>query len=471
MVDDWRNKDPNSVIACYPLTLPTKVSEEGVEEIDNQVLLKPEAIIFPSIQVMEFTEDYKLLKTDEVRFFKDDPVAYPVFVLIDQEFVHRILEKKPIDGKRQFDYELEWFEHKFDGKPAWKLRGRPVKLEDRILYKSQFSPALPHLNIALWNQSTFQAAMTRSAFPQAWSLVDNCHAEGCVEGKIYHGEGISPTRCESCNGSGRSEFHPLRTFEVDYKKLQSGENKPPMPPFGWESPETNTFELLNEHIKDMSVLAFTFVNIDVSISQPKGSETALKAKINQNEQYAFLLMDMNMAFDIMENCINAIGIQRYGDAWVMPDIVRPTDFTIRTVEELTEELFSYFEKKMPAILKGATLFSLFEARFGTNAHLRNVLKVLLNTDIFITYTELEFNAAKASERVPEWMSVLHDNGQYLATVALEDNPNFLTLDVDEQRTQIKKFTTQYMTDNYPAPVSPTNNLLNIANLVPTNGAS
>ena len=177
---------------------------------------------------------------------------------------------------------------------------------------------------------------------------------------------------------------------------------------------------------------------------------------------------MNMAFDLMENMINAIGIQRYGEVWKMPDIVRPVDFTIRTVEELTEELFSYFEKKMPAILKGATLFILFEARFGTNAHLRNVLKVLLNTDIFITYTELEFNAAKSSERVPQWMSVLHDNGNYLATVAL-DNEDFLTLPVKEQRVEMKKLAEEYNTENYPAPVSTTQSIVDLANLVPANG--
>lgn len=428
-------KDPNAVIAHRPSGIPT--TEDG--EVDQTKKVEPVAVIYHCDQVIKYVEeDYCLILLNEkAPIVYDKQVRYEgrIFELYDTVNIWRITQtSKNGDQVQTFEVTSYYKDtHGLGYLPVVKLKGTPLQREEEILYESYFAGAIPSLECALLDQSTLQMVKYAFAFPHMWEYTDECSNTDCNNGLIdsqdKEGNYIKIT-CPTCKGTGQQATGPLARYLI---RLSDGtgnqKQNVPTPPIGFETPPTEILNFMRTEVKEALNEAYTILNLDVSNSNVKGSDTALGKQIDREEFFSFLMRFSNELFETLEFSIKTIGILRNGKKdFEMPAINRPTNFTIRDDQELTEELANV---NIPDFARRKILKAYNNSRFINDATAEKMFNVISRLDKHITKSTDEILRLAAANLITKRDVLIHFNIQGWIEDILVEEPDFLDKEFSE----------------------------------------
>lgn len=429
----------NGVQVVRPRVIPTKKDSEGNEVVDASKPAEPIGIIIPAENVIDFNEEYVLVKLENKALVK-----YPeglrrtgrIFEYYTATNIIRYTEtSQETLVKPVFDEEVLFNEagHGLDYIPAIKLKGVPIKsVEGRMLYESYFAPALPMLECAVVDHSTLQMSKYAHAFPQKWELYDACKNTRCVDGKVRDMEDGKEVWqvCESCGGSGRASG-PIDVYQIRLRNVD-GDITPgiPTPPGGYITPDSAILEFARKEIDTQIEQAFMMLQIDISNSEVKGSETALGKQIDRDELFSFLQTIANELFESFQWTANTIGKMR-DSSWADVEIKPPHDFQIRSQEDLIEEMSN---SNIPNIVRKDTIDEFITKRFASDVTQQRINEIIQYVDGLYMVAPEDIRVHSADIK-PEF-KVLHLYILKYITEFMEENPDWINGDLKALQDQL-----------------------------------
>lgn len=445
----YKLHDPNAVMAIDLGKLPMKESEEGGEtvmRVDDTKMLEPFAVIRPIKAVMSMSKTHALLLLDE-----KSPVMYgnqnrPTMEGLVFEFYTDTELWRIVQVGRKLDWVFEYefvYAHNLGVLPVWRLGGVPLR--GNKLYQSYFWPAVADLNTALDDEGNLNIAKIANIFPERWEVRSKCNASGCDGGKVLDpdrsipGEAAVYMDCQTCNGTGNKP-HTLNAFTINLPERldMDGNSVPiPTPPLGYVEKETETVKFLREEITRKKSEAFANLNIDVA-SRPNG-QTATESKIDREELFSLLLQIAGEEFEALTWAIWAIGVLRYGPTFAdnMPAIDDPTNFTIRSYQELTEEIAKAREQKLPAVALRKLLEEYMAVRFSQDYRLAKLTDLVFYTDRLVMLSDQDVMQMVSAGLASKTEAVIHFSIYTLIEQAIAADPDFILMEIKEQADVIR----------------------------------
>jgi hypothetical protein len=404
VVTEQKINDPNALLCIKPYR---EVSETEMEE--------PFAFIVHCADVFAFKDgEHALILSAEkskVLFNSREVLEGLVFYYYDRDAIYKIYQA----GKKtdyQFIYEL-YFEHNLDELPCYKLLGKPHQCETHVYYESYFGPAIPALNDALVDNSTMRISKFSHAFLQRWEYAQDCDNVDCENGYVRIGDGKGTRLCDRCKGTGKTTYlSPMSVIQVNPpNKARITEDTTDMhiPPAGYIDLNPEILKFLGEQTDANISKAFEMLNLEISLTKVKGSETALGKQIDREGLFAFLLKISKELFQLLEKTIDFMGRMRYGDAWEGVTIVYPQNFAIRTDADLTRELAEAKKNGLPDAVIKELMVSYVDTRFNNDARGKQFFSLIINADPLVTYTPAEIASFKALNIFAAWEVYLHNN--------------------------------------------------------------
>lgn len=122
-----------------------------------------------------------------------------------------------------------------------------------------------------------------------------------------------------------------------------------------------------------------------------------------------------------------------------PDITKPLgDFSIRSTEELIEEMVAAKEAMVPDIVIQKQLKEYALSRFNTSKDVAKFLDIVFKADRLLTLTQEEIVLQKTTGSVLTWEIILHTSiYTYLEQLIMEDE-KFLEKDFKDQKELLEK---------------------------------
>lgn len=426
--------DPNAVIVHLPIDLA--FTESG--EFDDTREVTPIAELYDASRVWGFKHNkYAVLRAYEdadIQHYGRDYDDGIVLWMFDTDAIYKATQ---IGKKTDYKFDIQlYYQHNMGFLPCKRLGGIPVQDEDRFYYQSFFSPAIPALNIALCDSSTLAMSKYAHAFLQKWEYVDECDTCAGKGTESYIPEGFSEKVarvCSGCQGTGMQRmFSPLSVYQVKTPNgmASGGASKQEMniPPAGFIELNPEILRFLEEQITTNLQRAFELLSIDVMNGEVSGRETATGKAIDREELYSFLLRFAECVFGTLEFSFKCIGTMRYGDGFLMPSIRYPQTFEIRTDAEITEEL-----QKAPAYAQKMLALQYLDARFPIQDAKADRMKLAIKLDPLFGKTDTDIAKSVGVGATPKWKYALHNEVNYFIDLAIEANPNFMELEMAEQR--------------------------------------
>lgn len=431
VVHKMKFSDPNAVLAVKPYYIPTKEvsTPEGVEiQIDQSAEIEPIAELFSGDDVFIYQPNYCLLLTKEYSEIKVSGRLKKeglVFYFFDSESIYIIAQ---IGDQKDWNFEAtEYYNHGWGQMPAWKLKGIVKYDPKELLYFSYFSCALPSLDEAAVLNNTKFAATNRVAFPTRWYYEDDCStcdSKGWVEDYENH----TQVKCNACGGTGhRMTFtygkdyvikFPENTTQPDTSQL--GGNA-----FGVYDPPVESLKFLSEETKHALNQSFTNINITF-VEQPTGV-TATEIKDKDDDFTSFIMQVSSELFYLLKESLAAQCWMRFQKE----DLIKlnePKEFTIRSSSDLTNELKTATDAKLPAPYLLKITQETIKQRFEADNQIDDVLRVVALCDPLMTSSEMTISSLINSNLVPKWWGILHYCIYNFIYLKLDENPNFLEQD-------------------------------------------
>lgn len=385
-----------------------------------------------------------------------------VFRFYDQYAVYVIKQV----GKKE-DYKFSSaepeYEYNLDRFYGDRLRGKPKNEKQSIYYESYFQAAVPSLNEAILDASNLQISKINSAFPERWEYVDPCDF-GCDRGWIYddghYGDISHRHTCTGCGGTGLKNWSsPMSVIQVqapnENRTTNPGTNVQ-LPPAGYVSKSsevTGILEFMRGEIESRCVTAFQMLNIDVSNSDVKGSDTALGKMIDREELFSFMLTFSNEVFALMEFMINGCGKVRYGNNWKPVEIGYPQNFAIRSDSELTEEISNAKNSKLPGYIVNFLTKQYIGTRFNSQADVERINELVQRVDSIAMMDDIAIATRLSLGLLPKWKVILHDAINYFVEKAVRDNEGFWEKTPDEQENILVQYAKAAEAETTPSRVN------------------
>lgn len=438
VVTDFKEKDPNAVLVHKPESVPLKqVGDEF--EIDDSIVIEPIAFIFECENVVEFSENnYFIGLTDEnsvISIGGKEERSGLVFEFYDQ---NNIWVVKQYGNKQDYKFEafLLW-EHNLGYLPCQVLKAEPVIVGSKIYYKSHFAPAIEPLDMALLDNANLLISKNRHVFPKFWEYESDCtynSPDGNCESGFIHSLDGKKHKCPSCGGSGKKSLSPMGTYSVPLPDKFTPEMAGlSMPPAGYIQPEIETPKFLDAQIDKNINRGLSILNLNVSNSEAKGGETALGKQIDREEMFSFLASISSQVFGLFEFSLMTIQKMRYGVDSSSPIVNYPKNFSIRNENDLTLEISSAKAQGMPDIAQRQLLLEYLNTRFNNNETASKVIKLVLYTDRLATLSSAEIAIKASTGAIAKWEDILHTSITSMIDEAIIINPNFLELEIEEQK--------------------------------------
>lgn len=309
------------------------------------------------------------------------------FEAIDRQNYYRFVQ----DGDSV--QEFITYVHGWDFLPAFKLRGKAENVDGEILYSSYFSDAIPVLDEAIQVRSNLMMSHFKLAYPIIIEVVDDCdECKGL--GKIWSSEQNDYITCTACDGKGtKSGLSPTSTYQVRATRSVGDKNELPLtPPVQFAAPNSDILRYGKEFLDSLESKAFDF------LFKPKNADSATATEVakNESEWHSFLVEFSNSVFDDLEYLLEGIGFIRYGEAFRMPKVRRPTEFSFKTNAEISEELNEAKTSKLPAVMMRQLYKDYGNTRFNTTNMSREFqFQTIADKYWYLDFTELRLIAAEA----------------------------------------------------------------------------
>jgi len=215
----------------------------------------------------------------------------------------------------------------------------------------------------------------------------------------------------------------FNTVQIRSKGLVRAEDDAIAPPgAGYITKDPAILEFLKKDIQDTIDKAFVMANIPVT-SQANGN-TATEAKIDRDELIVALMMEATQLFHMLNNCLWYIGYMRYGKDYKGHTITKPTDLSILTAYDLTQEIKE--ATLQPSIYKAQLYKEYGNARFsGDTNEMQRLYEVAEYTDSLLYMSSEDIRANVLMGTVAKWQVILHNSIVSFIKQKVAENPEYL----------------------------------------------
>lgn len=436
--------DPNALLVVKPYYLPMKEVE-----IDGKAMMIPDEtknmpvvpVIVDCERVLEYREGefaiIELVEKSLVEFNRKKVREGFIFEIYDRNIIWRVEQiGNKVDW--QFSAPYIYYQHDLNKLPCQKLKGYPKHFDLHVYYQSYFIYAVPNLDTAIYLNSNLDMSMVNHMHPQLVEQVQKCKNEQCMgRGFIseFHNDQEIRRPCPDCLGTGgMSKTGPMMSKQLVISDSLDDTSNGIQPPGKWYvAPPSEPLEFISKKIDDLVAAAFLFVNMDVSNSEVKGTETALGKSIDREELFTFLMRISNELFDLLSFTIEVMGMMRYGKEFKAPQVHAPTSFQIRSEYDLTQELVEAKKAGMPEVALREIIRQTIAKRFSSQVEIEKATNLIMAVDRLVTLSNLESKGEVASGTATKWQHILHTSaGTYIEQLLIE-KPDFFSLAFDVQR--------------------------------------
>ena len=356
------------------------------------------------------------------------------FVIIDENIEYRYTQ---YGKKLDWTFELSiYYAHNLGELPADQLKNIPEYLGDEILWVSLFDNALPYLNKAAVEASTLDAIITRQGFPTRVYYEEDCDHQGCESGYIKNFDTGLDTKCPACMGTGKKgSFNPFRDYTHKPPGKFEGDTQPTFPGLAFVAPDSAPMEFLQRRLDNLIEKAGSAVNFDLSrdSSQP---ETATKHRNDKQEQYKTLSKYANQVYDLIERLSRWLIDIRYINNDYTITLTRQSDFEIRSPEELSDEITAARDAGLPQYIISELIRSNALLRMSNDEYIEKLLVLSEYVDP-LHGTPADKVSIVASRGFQPWQIALHVQFNALISQLLNEDSNFLDLEIAEQAARIE----------------------------------
>lgn len=428
----WKMYDANALQVVMPKSLPMRVTDDGEVVFDDTQEINPEAIMYDCKYVFHHDDMHALILLEEkskVQYGNSYEKSGMIFLLVDDMNIWRV---EQVGRKLDMNFEAYlYYEHGLGYVPAKRLQGVPLEDDGVTYYNSYFYPAVADLNVALFDESTLNMAKIANVFPERWEIMeqcDTCHGEG----QIF--DDGSYSTCSSCSGTGYNQKpHPLNSIAVKLPDRLDNRPAPPTPPAGYLQKDNDSVRFLREEISRKKQDAFAHINIEVG-SRPNG-QTATESKIDREELFSFLLTIASEEFKALGWTMDTIGKMRYGIDFMLDEEVMidaPTDFTIRSYKELTDEIAAANEAGLPSTARKLLLDEYKATRFSNDATVKAIDDLIMKADRLHDLSNEDVLKYNLAGLITKQEAILHTGIHSFITQLIGEQPDFLQLTYDQQ---------------------------------------
>lgn len=439
---DLKIKDANGVFAVRPKTIPYVISDDGVPIVDDQQKLEPIPVFYDSSKSLFYIENQLFIglsdeKSKVIEGNKSVMTGFVVYI-----YTPNVIYKMTQINKRvDYDFEItEWFVHDWGYLSAWKAKGLPRLIDSNIYYQSPLYFAKAPLNTALKNKMVLEMAGTNTAFPirimmtTICDYVDNLSGAECVNGKLtLEGEIKSP--CPSCHGRGIKD-NPSAGGTIIVNEELVGDSSNPMDRVRYASPSVDILKWMDEKCRSEENSARSILHLKNSMDQATGDISATGRQLDMNSTYAFMMPILSQGFDIFENVITSIAYYREAyDEFIK--INRPVDIDYKTSNDYLADYKAAVEAGSPPIVILGFLEKYIKSLFYASKNDEAVWKLVLAVDSLVAQSNDEVRQLIGSGIIQKWQAVLHVSIFSYIDRLINEVPNFLELDLNDQKARIE----------------------------------
>jgi hypothetical protein len=252
-------------------------------------------------------------------------------------------------------------------------------LTDENFFDSYFSAFVPFANEAIRQYSDWTAVMTTSAFPYREEIAESCNAKGCRDGIIWNEETEEHDNCRKCNGTGRvisrSPFGVFLREKSNPAFGVDGDSGSPMIRF--VSPPVDIIQYSGQAWETLLRKAEESLHLNVIDEAQSG----IAKMIDREDSFSQLTKISNNIFDeiIFKSLIF---IEKYRNVTnpMDPIIVKPISFSMKTEDDLIDELNKLVDKNAPVAFLVESTKDLARKRFSGNKSVSRMVEILVSFD-------------------------------------------------------------------------------------------
>lgn len=387
----YRVLDPNAVLLVSP------VGDGIIDETQRvDIELKP----IQSDRIVFNDPDYKLLiykginKKKYSSFALEQPLWYHI---VTDEFY---AEVKSIDGQSEFTV---LYNHNMGIVPWITMGGRAVPMYDNygnafVIYKSDFSPAIPYLNDAAIYDNQHKSVMLSTCFPIKFvEGVDcnTCHGTGRLIDPVNHDNSIT---CNSCHGHGKTlSISPLAAYNINPTTNKFGNDKEQVDPIRYFSPDVSTIQETRTVASDALMKAEQVLNINRSLN---AAQSGVAKEMDREPEYIEVGKISDDVYGKLHDILYIIQGLVFLDLESNIIVNPPISFDLKTETDLMQE-FAESQKGQPAAIRYEAYRSYMDRRFASDPIARRIADICaMYTSIYL-YTVEERNIMIASNQITQ----------------------------------------------------------------------
>jgi hypothetical protein len=383
--------DPNALFVLWP-------TGEGVQ--NSRVAVDVKFEIIQSDRVVFNDPDFPLIiYAGERRPKYTSDIVYPIngyYQVVTDEF-YGILK----EGVLEVIYE-----HKTGKRPWFTLGGRAIPRyrneNTYVVYKSDFSPAVPYLNDAAIFDNQHKSVMLSTCFPIKFLegiSCKTCNGLGIVADEHEHGKTHS---CGDCSGSGRQLFmSPLAGYYLTPSQNYTGQQEEQRDPIRFYAPDTSTITLTAEQADKSLAKAEEVLNINRSIRQ---AQSGVAKELDREPEYIEIGKISDDVYAKLGHTLECVQALVFTDTTSMVTVVAPVSFDLKTEVELMQE-FAETQKGMPADIRYNAYFTFISQRFANDTEAKRIAELCVQYSSFILYTIQERSEMVAAGQMTQKDSI------------------------------------------------------------------
>lgn len=362
-------EDPNGFLVWIPV---------GPGLTDPTVKVDVEPLLIMSEDIKVLNHNLITWKSNEERSMirengKMVEHGHVYYTMTDAAFYRHEQFGQAIDKK--FTTEII-YEHNIGQCPAVILGG---DLTDDNFFDSYFSAFVPFANEAIRQYSDWTAVMTTSAFPYREEVAETCDAKGCRDGVVYNSESEEHETCSKCKGSGRViSRSPFGVFLREKGNAALGTDTGSSDPMiRFISPPVDIIKYSGEAWETLLKKAEESLHLNTIDEAQSGTAK----QIDREDSFSQLTKISNNLFDeiIFKSLVFIEQYRNVSDP-KDPIIVKPISFSMKTEDDLIDELNKLTDKNAPIAFLVESTKDLARKRFSGNKTVSRLVEILVSYD-------------------------------------------------------------------------------------------
>ena len=362
-------EDPNGWLVWIPvgegLTNPAvKVDAEPVLIMSEHI-----KVLEPGLLTWQSMDEHSPVMSNG----KSEMTGSVYYSLTDTQFLKHVQYGQAID--KRFET-VVIYQHDIGAIPGVILGG---DLTDEHFFDSYFSAFVPFANEAIRQYSDWTAVMTTSAFPYREEIAETCNAKACRDGIVFNHETEEHDTCGICRGTGRvisrSPFGVFLREKANPALGVDGDVNGPMIRF--ISPDVSIIEYSGQAWQTLLKKAEEALHLNVIDEAQSGAAKM----IDREDSFSQLTKISNNIFDeIIYKSLLFIEKYRNVIEPMSPVITKPISFSMKTEDDLIDELNKLSDKNAPIAFLVESTKDLARKRFSGNKSVSRMVEVLVSYD-------------------------------------------------------------------------------------------